>query len=94
MTERKPHGWWRRLTDGTGLTEPGKAAAPMRPRFAAFYTVIFSLLGIGWLFQAGLSDSGQSRYFYLIFGVIFLMVAAGYFLVWKRNRRSPPVDKS
>lgn len=93
MTEHKPQGRWRRLTDWAGLTEPGKKAAPMRPWFLAFFAALFALLGIGWLFQAGMSGSAQNRTFFLICGTFFVLVAAGYLLFWLRAKRSTPPDR-
>ena len=93
MTEQKPRGRWRRITDWAGLTEPDKKAEPMRPGFAAFFAVLFSLLGIGWLFQADMSGSVQNRTLFLICGAFFVLVAVGYLLVWLRAKRSPPPDQ-
>lgn len=94
MTGQKPAGRWRRMTDWTGLTEPGKTAEPMGPRFLAAFAVVYFLLGVGWLFQAGMSDSAQNRYFNLIFGIVFVGLSAGYFVFWKRTKRSVPPGKS
>ena len=87
MIEQKPQGRWRRMTEWAGLSEPGKAAAPMRPGFAAFFAVLFFLLGIVWLVLAGMSDSAQSRTFNLISGVFFVLVSAGYLVAWLRAKR-------
>ncbi|MET4060994.1 hypothetical protein ABIB35_002552 [Arthrobacter sp. UYP6] len=94
MTDKKRPRWWWRMTDKMGLTDPGRPAPRMTARTAAFFAVLFSALAINWLVQAGLSGSGENRYFYLGCAVFFLAVGTGYLLVWKRARRRPPPSES
>ena len=78
------------MTDKMGLTDPGQQAPRMTARAAAFFAILFSVLATNWLLLAGVSDSGENRYFYLSCAVVFLAVATGYVVAWKRARSRPP----
>ena len=89
MSNGKPSGRLRRMTDAMGLSEPGKTPAPMNQRTAGLLALLFLLVSAVYLYLSIKSFlEGESDLFLLALGFTFLIGGTGWFLEWRRSKRS------
>ena len=80
--------WWQIQTDRMGLTDPEKPAPAMNQRIAAGFMTFFGFLGTAQLVIVVLEiASGRDWVLRVALSVVCLLVAAGYFLEWRRAKR-------
>lgn len=86
MGERRSRNLWLRMTDQTGLTEPGKKAELPTSGFLLFATILWVVSTIIWLWLA-FQTQDEVQILYGVLVVLSLVLAIANFVMFRKSRK-------